>query len=85
MDKSKKYGAKFKAHIALLAIRSSESSGDIAARLGISAHLIETWKITVETRASELFRPPSRTRIYRERENKRGRLAPSFESDSMVC
>lgn len=53
--KRKQYSEKFKARVALAAIREDKTQAQLAAQFGVSAAMISRWKLQLLKQAPELF------------------------------
>lgn len=51
----KKYGAKFKAQVALEAIKNNATTSELSNRHGVHPTQIQVWKVTLEKQAETIF------------------------------
>ena len=54
-DKRKRYGAEFKAKVAVAALRNEETLSELASRFGVHPTLINNWKRALLDGAAEIF------------------------------
>ncbi len=54
-NKRKKYSPKFKANVALAAIKNEETVSELASRFGIHPTMIHNWKRSLLESASDVF------------------------------
>jgi transposase len=54
-DKRKRYGAEFKAKVAVAALRNEETLSELARRFGVHPTLINNWKRALLDGAAEIF------------------------------
>jgi transposase-like protein len=54
-NKRKKYGAEFKAKVALAAIKNEETIAELAQRFGVHPTMINTWKKALIDSAGDIF------------------------------
>ena len=54
-QKRKKYGAEFKAKVALAGIKNEETTAELAQRFGVHPTMITTWKRALLEGAADIF------------------------------
>ena len=65
-DKRRRYGAEFKAKVALAAIRNEETVPELAGRFGVHPTMINNWKRALLDGAADVFDKGQRSRRQME-------------------
>ena len=65
-DKRRRYGAEFKAKVALAAIRNEETVSELAGRFGVHPTMINNWKRALLDGAADVFDKGQRSRRQME-------------------